>query len=106
MADAFYSDLFKLTTTSATTLYTTPSATTTLLKSVYAANIDASSTTVDLYITRSATNYYLIKNGIIPTQTTLQIITEPIVLEASDVLVVQTSTANSVDVTVSYMERT
>jgi len=106
MADAFYSDLFKLTTTGATTLYTTPAATTTLIKSVYSANIDTVSVTIDLYITRGATNYYIIKNGIIPPQTTLQIITEPIVLEASDVLVAQASTAFAIDITVSYMERT
>lgn len=106
MADAFYSDLFKLTTTGATTLYTTPSATTALIKSVYAPNIGTSTVTIDLYITRGATNYYIIKNGIIPTQTTLQIVTETIVLEASDVLVAQASAADAVDITVSYMERT
>lgn len=106
MADTFNRGLLKLTSTSATTLYTVPSSTTTLVKSVYVGNIQAASTTVDLYIANGGTNYYIIKDGIIPPQTTLQIITEPIVMVTGDVLYIQAALANAVDAVTSYMERT
>lgn len=106
MANTFNRSLLKLTTTGNTTVYTVPSATVTIIKSVYCANISAIDTTVDLYIDNGVTTFYLIKNGIVPDGTTLQIITEPVVVSAGDLIVAKANDANTIDVTCSYMEIT
>ena len=109
MPNTFKSAGNKLTTASETTLYTTPSATTTILKSLYAGNIDAvSSVQFDVYITKSGSgiDVYVIKGAIIPIQSSLQVITEPIVLETGDVLKVKASVADDIDTFLSYMEIT
>jgi hypothetical protein len=107
MANTFKSTPVKLTATTATTLYTVPSLTTSIVKSLYVSNIDATSpATIDVYFTRSATDYYIIKGASVAVTTTLQVVTESLVLQASDVLKVKASVANRLDCTVSYLEIT
>jgi len=106
MANTFKSEFSNLGTTADTNLYTTPVGTTTLVKSLYASNVDGADAA---YISVSvgatgATAAYLIKNAIVPIQTSLQVITEPIVLEAEDRINVQASAANDIDIVFSYME--
>jgi hypothetical protein len=95
-------------TTGSTVLYTTPSATTSILKSLYVANIGGSTTgTINVTVGFSgSTAAHLIKNGSIPYATTLQVITEPVVMESSQIISVQASDANLLDVTLSYLEIT
>lgn len=106
MANSFDRSLTNLTTTGNTTVYTVPSATTTIIKSVYCSNITTIDTTVDLYVNDGVSTVYVIKNGIVPDGTTLQIITEPIVMAAGDILVAKANDANTIDVVCSYMEIT
>jgi hypothetical protein len=76
---------------------------------LYAGNIDSvSSVQLDVYITKSGSgiNVYIIKGAIIPIQSTLQVITEPIVLETGDVVKVMASVADDIDTFLSYMEIT
>ena len=108
MANTFKSNFLNLGTTADTNLYTTPTGTTTLVKSLYASNVDGS---VNAYIDVSvgatgATAAYLIKTGLIPVKSALQVITEPIVLEAEDRINVQASAVDDIDIVFSYMEIT
>ena len=86
MTNTFKSDFFNMGTTADTNLYTTPVSTTTLIKSVYIANTDATSAAyVSITVgATGATAAHIIKNAVVPIQSTLQVITEPIVLEAED----------------------
>ena len=71
------------------------------------ANIHASSTTnVDVYIVRSATNYYLIKSAPIPIGGSLELIDggAKFVLHDNDKIVAVSSTATSLDAVVSYVD--
>lgn len=107
MANTFKSTGVKLTATTATTLYTVPSATTAIIKSLYVSNIDVAATaTIDVYVTSGGTDYYIIKGASVPVSTTLQVITESLVLEAADVLKVKASAADKLDCFTSYLEIT
>lgn len=106
MANTFSRVCVKLTSTTDTSIYTVPSLTTTILKSLYCSNITNTETQVSVYIYDGSTAYYLIKEAAVPNTTTLQIVTEPIVLAFGDSLYVKAETANAIDVVGSHMEIT
>jgi hypothetical protein len=108
MPNTFRSTFQTLGTTASTVLYTTPSATTSILKSLYVANIGGSTTaTIDVTIGFSgSTTAHLIRNASVPYATTLQVITEPVVMEATERISVRGSVSNLLDVTLSYLEIT
>lgn len=106
MANTFKSYMNKDVGTSAATVYTCPSATQTTLIGLSAGNTTASPITCDAYITRSAVNYYLIKNATVPVGGSLVVVggDQKVVLQAADVLKVVTSAAASADVVASLLE--
>lgn len=89
--------------TSASTL-TTVSSGTIAITSLVVANTTTSPITTDVYFTRSATDYYLVKTATIGVGGSLEVITgNRVVLIASDALKVVTSAASSADVVVSVL---
>ena len=71
------------------------------------ANIHASSTiNVDVYIVRSATNYYLIKSAPIPVGGSLELVDggAKFVLHDNDKIMAVSDTATSLDAVVSYVD--
>jgi len=108
MANTFTSYLNKDVGTSAATVVTVGSGTQTTLIGFSAANTTSSPVTVDAYITRSATNYYLIKGATVPVGGTLVIVggDQKVVLIASDALKVVSSAASSIDSVASVLNIT
>ncbi len=89
--------------TSASTL-TTVSSGTIAITSLVVANTTTSPITTDVYFTRSATVYYLVKTATVPVGGSLEVIGgNRVVLIASDALKVLTSAASSADVVVSVV---
>ena len=89
--------------TSASTL-TTVSSGTIAITSLVVANTTTSPITTDVYVTRSAADYYLVKAATIPVGGSLEVIGgNRVVLIASDALKVLTSAASSADVVVSVL---
>ena len=69
-------------------------------------NIAATAINVDVYIIRSATNYYLIKSAPISVGGSLELIDggAKIVLESGDKIAAVSDTATSLDTVVSYID--
>ena len=89
--------------TSASTL-TTVSSGTIAVTSLVVTNTTVSPITTDVYFTRSAVDYYLVKGATVPVGGSLEAIAgNRIVLIASDALKVLTSAASSADVVVSVL---
>lgn len=90
--------------TSAVVLNTVAGATTATLTSFVVANTTTSPITCDVYFTRSAVNYYIVKGATVPTGGSLEVMQgNRIVLIASDALTVLTSAAASADVIASVL---
>lgn len=117
MANAFKLKTFTGGSTGANTdmtIYTGKSGTETTIIGMSIANITTSQVTVDVKIesdtsdTETNTNVFLIKDAPIPVGSTLVPIggDQKIVLLNTDVLKVQSDTANSVDTTLSILEIT
>ena len=96
-----------LTTSGSTNVFT--ATTTTIVKSFYCGNVNASTSgSISLSIRKNGagSDVFIIKTALVPIQSSLQIITEPIVMTNGDILKVQASAANLIDVFVSYLEIT
>lgn len=108
MANTFTSYVNKDVGTSAATVVTVGGSTQTTVIGMTAANTTASSVTVDVYITRSAVDYYIVKGAPVPSGGALVIIggDQKVVLTASDVLKIVSSAATSVDAVTSVLEIT
>jgi hypothetical protein len=95
--------------TSASTILTGPSATQTTVIGITVANILTSGPiTVDVYATIGGTDYYIVKNAVIPVGGSLVPVggDQKLVLEATDALKVVSDTASSADVIASVLEIT
>jgi len=88
--------------TGATTTYTVPSSTTSVMIGCNLANRTASSIKVDV----QAAGVYIIKDAPIPSGSALSVLDGKIILETTDTVVVTSDTASSCDVIVSVLEQT
>ena len=106
MANTFKNYTSKSVGTSAATIYTCPSATQTTVIGLTVGNTTSSPITVDVYMTSSAVDYYLVKGATVPVGGSLVPIggDQKLVLEAADVLKVISSAASSADVIASLLE--
>jgi hypothetical protein len=102
MANTFKNATSSSVGASATTIYTVPSATTSILIGCSIANTTLSGIFVDV----QAAGVYITKAAPIPAGSALSVLDGKIVLEAADTVVVTSSAASSCDVIVSAMEQT
>ena len=105
MANTFLNKKVDLTTTSATTLYTVPSATTTIVKSIIVSEDSGNADTLTVTITDTADAVFsLFKTKAVSANATTELLTAPLVLEESEVLKVTAATANRLHVVLSALE--
>jgi len=105
MANSFINKKADLTTTDLTTLYTVPSAKTSVVKSILVSNDSGSSCNIDVTLVDASGNIFsLFKTKTIATVTTTELLTNPLVMEESEILKVQASDANELHVIASILE--
>ena len=105
MANSFINKKADLTTTDLTTLYTVPSAKTSVVKSILVCNDSGSSCNIDITLVDSSSNIFsLFKTKTIATVTTTELLTNPLVMEESEILKVQAADANELHVIASILE--
>ena len=94
-----------LTTTSATVLYTCSAATTALVKSILASEDTGSADTLTVTITDAdAAVFSLFKVKAVAANTTVELLTEPLVVQENEILKVTAATANRLHVVASLLE--
>jgi len=105
MANNYKNAKVDLTTTNVTTLYTTPSATTTLIKSILVSEDSGNADTITVTITdASAAVFSLFKVKAIGANTTVELLTQPLTVQEDEIIKVTAATANRLHVVASYME--
>ena len=94
-----------LTTTNATDIFTIPNATTAVIKSILVSEDSGNADTITLTLTDSASDIFsLFKVKAVSANTTVELLTAPLVLAESEKITAQAATANRLHVVVSYME--
>ena len=105
MANSFINAKVDLTTTNLTTLYTVPSFKTSVVKSILVSEDAGSGANITVTLVDSSSNIFsLFKSKTISSNTTTELLTQPLVLEASEILKVQASDANELHVIASILE--
>ena len=105
MANNFINKKADLTTTSVTTLYTVPSAATSVIKSILVSEDSGNADTITVTITNTSDAVFsLFKTKSISANATTELLTNPLVLEESEVLKVTAATANRLHVVLSALE--
>lgn len=92
--------------TSATTVYTGPSATQSTVIGMTVANVSTSNINVDVYLTVGGVDYFIVKGALVPVGGALVPIggDQKVVIEATDAVKVVSTAASSVDVNLSVLE--
>ena len=107
MANNYKNAKVDLTTTNVTTLYTVPSATTTLIKSILVSEDSGNADTITVTITdASAAVFSLFKVKAIGANTTLELLTQPLTVQEDEIIKVTAATANRLHVVASLLEIT
>ena len=105
MANSFKNKKVDLTTTDLTTLYTVPSATTTVVKSLLVTEDAGSGTTITITLVNSGGDIFnLFKDKAIASKASTELLTQPLVMEESEALKVQAAQANELFVIASILE--
>ena len=105
MANSFINKKADLTTTNLTTLYTVPSFKTAVVKSILVSEDAGSGANITVTLVDASSNIFsLFKSKSISANTTVELLTQPLVMEASEVLKVQVGYAGRIHVIASILE--
>ena len=105
MANSFVNKKVDLTTTSATTLYTAPTAATSIIKSILVSEDSGNADTITVTLTNAASAVFsLFKVKTVGANTTIELLTAPLVVEEGEIIKVNAATANRLHVVASFLE--
>ena len=105
MANIYKNAMFDLTTTNKTTVYTCPANTTSVVKTIQLNNDDGSAIQVEVFITdTSASATFKIYHSDLAADSTDNAVKGSLVLEAGDVIKIQSASANKIEGMISYLE--
>lgn len=105
MANQYKNAKVDLTTTNATTLYTCPTATTAIVKSILVSEDSGNADTITVTITDADSAVFsLFKVKAVSANATVELLTAPIVVEESEILKVTAATADRLHVVASLLE--
>ena len=105
MANNYKNAKVDLTSTSVTTLYTTPTSKTAIVKSIIVSEDSGNADTITLTLTNSASAVFsLFKTKAVSANTTVELLSAPLVVEESEILKVTAATANRLHVVASLLE--
>ena len=105
MANIYKNELVDLTTTDNTVIYTTPSDSRAIIKSILVSEDAGSGCDVTFTITNAASAVFsLFKDKTIASKTTTELLTHPLILEENEVLKAQAADANELHIIASILE--
>ena len=105
MATTFVNKKVDLTSTSATTLYTVPTATTAVIKSILVSEDSGNADTITITITDTDDAVFNLFNvKAISASGTSELLSAPLVVEESEIVKVTAATANRLHVVLSALE--
>ena len=106
MANNFRNAKVDLTTTNVTTLFTAGTATRGIFRSILVSNDSGSNDTITLTLTNGSDVFSIYKNEEVGALSTKELLTQPLVVEESEILKLTAATANRLHVVASYLEIT
>jgi pyridoxal/pyridoxine/pyridoxamine kinase len=106
MANAYVNAKLDLTANTATTLYTCATDTTAIVKSIVVSEDSGNADTITVTLTNGTDVFSLFKTKSVSANGTVELLTAPLVVQASEILKVTAATANRLHVVASVLEIT
>ena len=106
MANTYVNAKVDLTNTDVTTLYTCATATTAIVKSILVSEDSGNADTITVTLTSNSSVFSLFKTKSVSANDTVELLTAPLVVQASEILKVTAATANRLHVVASVLEIT
>ena len=105
MANIYKNELVDLTTTDNTVIYTTPSSSRAIIKSILVSEDAGSGCDITFTIVNAASAVFsLFKDKTISSKSTTELLTHPLILQENEVLKAQATDANELHVIASILE--
>jgi|TARA_X000001388_G_scaffold25148_1_gene17578 hypothetical protein len=104
MANRYKNAKVDLTTTNATTLYTAPAETVTIIKSILVSNDSSTQDTITVTVTNGSNVFSLFKLFPIYLLGTEELLKQPLIIDESEIIKVTAATANRLHVVMSFLE--
>ncbi len=105
MANVYKNSLIDLSTTDNTIVYTAPSDSRAIIKSILVSEDAGSGTTVTFTITNAASAVFnVFKDKAIASKATTELLTHPLILQENEVLKAQAADANELHIIASILE--
>ena len=106
MANTYVNAKVDLSSTSVTTLYTCATSTTAIVKSILVSEDSGNADTITVTLTSGSDVFSIFKTKSISANGTTELLTAPLVVQASEILKVTAATANRLHVVASILELT
>ena len=104
MANIYTNIKADLTTNTATTIYTGPAATTTIIKSILVSDDSGNADTITLTLTAGASVFNLFKTKAISANQTVELLSQPLITQESEILKATAATADRLHVVISMLQ--
>ena len=106
MANIYTNAKIDFNDTSNTTVYTSPTATTSIIKSILVSEDSGSTPNITITLVESSNIFSIFKSKALSANQTLELLDKPLVIQAGEILKAQASAANQLHLIVSYLEIT
>jgi|TARA_R100000353_G_scaffold147521_1_gene106087 hypothetical protein len=92
------------TDTSNTTVYTSPAATTSIIKSILVSEDSGNADTITVTLTSGASVFNLFKTKAVGSNTTIELLSQPLIMQENEILKAQAATGNRLHMVISVLQ--
>jgi|TARA_Y100000114_G_scaffold65545_1_gene60058 hypothetical protein len=92
------------TDTSNTTVYTSPAATTSIIKSILVSEDSGNADTITVTLTSGASVFNLFKTKAVGSNTTIELLSQPLIIQENEILKAQAATGNRLHMVISVLQ--
>ena len=104
MANIYTNAKVDFTDTANTTVYTSPSATTSIIKSILVSEDSGNADTITVTLTSGATVFNLFKTKAVGSNTTIELLSQPLIIQENEILKAQAATGNRLHMVISVLQ--
>ena len=104
MANIYTNAKTDFTDTSNTTVYTSPAATTSIIKSILVSEDSGNADTITVTLTSGASVFNLFKTKAVGSNTTIELLSQPLIIQENEILKAQAATGNRLHMVISVLQ--
>ncbi len=104
MANIYTNAKADFTDTSNTTVYTSPAATTSIIKSILVSEDSGNADTITVTLTSGASVFNLFKTKAVGSNTTIELLSQPLIIQENELLKAQAATGNRLHKVISVLQ--